>query len=110
MLNNHLLNFLENLTSFSAEIFLFVIFLFQDCDFTLHIFPTADKVVVDGGRPGQHHGGEDDVGCSIDMEEGLGVLQVPGHHHDARLKDQLARRLGQGPQTGQHSMSDDNHV
>ena len=89
---------------FSWNIFLRV-FLFQDCNFTLHIFPTADKVVVDSGWPGQHHGGEDDVGCSVDMEEGLGVLQVPGHHHDARLEDQLTRRLSQGPQAAQHSMS-----
>lgn len=41
------------------------------------------------------------------MEGGLGVLQVPGHHHDAGLEDQLTRGLGQGPQAGQHSMSDD---
>ena len=41
------------------------------------------------------------------MEGGLCVLQVPGHHHDAGLQDQLTRGLGQGPQAGQHSMSND---
>ena len=82
--------------------------LFQDFDLnTLHIFAAADKVVVDGGWPGQHHGGEDDAGGPVHLEGGLGVLHVPGHHHDAGLEDQLTRGLGQGPQAGQHSMSDD---
>ena len=80
--------------------------LFRGFDFTLDVLPAADKVVVDGGWPGEHHGGEDDAGGPVDVEGGLCVrLQVPGHHHDAGLQDQLTRGLGQGPQAGQHSMS-----
>ena len=62
--------------------------------------------MVDGGGPGQHQGREDDAGGPVDVEEGLGVLQVPGDHHDAGLQDQLTRRLGERPQAAQHSVSE----
>ena len=95
-----------NFTSFSAEKLIqnyISDIVFKNLAF--HIFSAANKVVVDSRWPRKHHSGEDDVDGPIDVKEGLGVLLVPGDHHDAGLEDQLTRGLGQGPQAAQHSMS-----